>query len=110
MIVKIKKPSRKTVKNVLSKITERKTNGFNPKKYFGKLVRGLDGVAYQKAIRNEWDLSDCGYKSLDQSGRRKPGADHYLYENKLFVSVITEIELLGWYKITNGRNNFLVTY
>ena len=55
MIVNIKKPSRKTVKNVLSKITERKTNGFNPKKYFGKLVRGLDGVAYQKAIRNEWD-------------------------------------------------------
>ena len=36
----------------------------------------------------------------------KLGADHYLYGNKLFVSVITEIELLGWYKITNGQKQF----
>lgn len=57
MVVKIKKPSKKAVKNVLSKISDRNTNGFDPKKYFGKLVRGLDGVTYQKAIRNEWSLS-----------------------------------------------------
>lgn len=55
MIVKIKKPSKKAVKIVLSKISSRNKNGFDPKKYFGKLVRGLDGVAYQKAARNEWD-------------------------------------------------------
>jgi hypothetical protein len=55
MIVKIKKPSKKSVKNVLSKISNRNIKGFDPKKYFGKLVRGLDGEAYQKAIRNEWD-------------------------------------------------------
>ncbi len=39
----LKKLSRKTVKQ-----------GFNAKKYFGKLVRGLDGDDYQKKVRNEW--------------------------------------------------------
>ena len=53
MIVKIKKPSKKAVKSVLSKISSRNTMGFDPKKYFGKLVMGLDGVAYQKDLRNE---------------------------------------------------------
>ena len=55
MIVKIKKPSKKAVKTVLSKISASRQKGFDPKKYFGKLVRGLDGATYQKAIRNEWD-------------------------------------------------------
>lgn len=39
----LKKLSRKTVKQ-----------GFNAKKYFGKLVRGLNGDDYQKKVRNEW--------------------------------------------------------
>lgn len=32
--------------------------------------------------------------------------DQYLEGNNLFVSVITEIELLGWHKITNPQRNF----
>ena len=35
-----------------------------------------------------------------------PGADHYLTGNKLFVSVITEIEILGWHKISNEHKIF----
>ena len=36
----------------------------------------------------------------------KPGADHYLTDNKLFISVITEIELLGWHKISAPHKIF----
>jgi hypothetical protein len=28
--------------------------GFDAKKYAGKLKRGLDGLAYQKQVRDEW--------------------------------------------------------
>jgi hypothetical protein len=38
----------------------------------------------------------------------KPGADHYLSHNRLFVSIITEIELLGWHKITEIHKKFFV--
>lgn len=36
----------------------------------------------------------------------KPGADHYLTDNKLFISVITEIELLSWHKISTPHRIF----
>lgn len=29
--------------------------GFDASKYAGKLKRGLDGLTYQKQVRNEWD-------------------------------------------------------
>lgn len=37
----------------------------------------------------------------------KSGVDQYLESNNLFVSVISEIELLGWHKITTPQKNFL---
>jgi predicted nucleic acid-binding protein len=37
-------------------------------------------------------------------GKRE--VDQYLEGNNLFVSVITEIELLGWHKITNQQKDF----
>jgi len=36
----------------------------------------------------------------------KKEVDQYLEGNNLFVSVITEIELLGWHKITNPQKSF----
>lgn len=36
----------------------------------------------------------------------KPGLDQYLNRNRLYVSSITEIELLGWYKITKEEAAF----
>ena len=36
----------------------------------------------------------------------KPGLDQYLNGNRLYVSSITEIELLGWYKITKEQAAF----
>lgn len=56
MVVKIsRKESSSKIQQELRKFS-RKTaeQGFNAKKYFGKLVRSLDGDAYQKKVRNEW--------------------------------------------------------
>ncbi len=50
--MKIKKPSKKAVKTVPSKISTTSQKGFDPEKYFGKLVRGLDGMTYQKVVRS----------------------------------------------------------
>jgi predicted nucleic acid-binding protein len=36
----------------------------------------------------------------------KKGVDQYLEGNNLFVSIVTEIELLGWHKITPNQKNF----
>jgi hypothetical protein len=36
----------------------------------------------------------------------KKEVDQYLEGNSLFISVISEIELLGWHKITNQQKNF----
>lgn len=56
MVIKLsKKASRSEIQSELKKLSKRKVKqGFNAKKYFGKLVRGLDGMEYQKAVRNEW--------------------------------------------------------
>jgi hypothetical protein len=52
MIIEIKKITPENVNELLSKISK------SPKKtiakHFGKLKRGIDGVVYQKSIRNEW--------------------------------------------------------
>lgn len=36
----------------------------------------------------------------------KSGVDQYLESNNLFVSVVSEIELLGWHKITTSQKNY----
>ena len=36
----------------------------------------------------------------------KKEVDQYLEGNNLFISVISEIELLGWHKITSQQKNF----
>jgi hypothetical protein len=45
------------VKQALEKLqkTQGKHEGKNVAGHFGKLKRGLDGLAYQNAARNEWD-------------------------------------------------------
>jgi hypothetical protein len=56
MVIKIsRKASTTKIQQELKKLS-RKTakQGFNAKKYFGKLVRSLDGNDYQKTVRNEW--------------------------------------------------------
>ena len=56
MVIKIsRKASSTKIQRELKKLS-RKTaeQGFNAKKYFGKLVRGIDGDTYQKKVRNEW--------------------------------------------------------
>lgn len=54
MVVEIKKPvTKEKVKEALSMISkEGKKKSL--RKHFGKLQRGMDGVAYQKKMRNEW--------------------------------------------------------
>lgn len=36
----------------------------------------------------------------------RSGVDQYLESNNLFVSVVSEIELLGWHKITTSQKNY----
>jgi hypothetical protein len=57
MVIKISKNTSKAqIQHQLKKLSRRKTKqGFDPKKYFGKLIRNLDGLEYQKSVRNEWD-------------------------------------------------------
>lgn len=54
MIIEITKPvTKEKVRKALSRIAkEGKKKSL--RKHFGKLKRGLDGVAYQKRNRNEW--------------------------------------------------------
>ena len=56
MVIKIsKKASRSQIQLELKKLAKKKgKKGFDAKKYFGKLVRGMDGLTYQKTVRNEW--------------------------------------------------------
>jgi hypothetical protein len=54
MVIKISKKSKKEdLDKALRKMsTKRKKLDLN--KYFGKVSFGIDGLAYQKKIRNEW--------------------------------------------------------
>ena len=55
MIIEVKKPVTKEkieeIIQLLTKINKKKSL----RKHFGKLKRGLDGLDYQKKVRNEWD-------------------------------------------------------
>ncbi len=54
MIVKIKAGSSKAeIEKALIKI-RRKKKGFDASKHFGKVKWDIDGLAYQKKVRNEW--------------------------------------------------------
>jgi hypothetical protein len=57
MVIKIsKKASRSQIQLELKKLAKKKAkSGFDAKKYYGKLVRGIDGLSYQKTVRNEWN-------------------------------------------------------
>ncbi len=54
MTITLKKTATKEeVEQLLKKIKPRKL--FNAKKYLGKLKLGIDGVEYQRALRDEWN-------------------------------------------------------
>jgi hypothetical protein len=46
--------SRAQVDKALKNLVKKKVKGFKAEKYFGQLVRGLDGVTDQRSVRNEW--------------------------------------------------------
>jgi len=55
MVVKIKKPvTQKKVKEVLAKTASARKKK-TLRQHFGKLKRGLDGLTYQKKLRDDWD-------------------------------------------------------
>jgi len=57
MVVVIKKDSPPSaIKDAMKAIEEDRATrkGFDAKKYAGKLKRGLDGLTYQKKVRDEW--------------------------------------------------------
>jgi hypothetical protein len=52
MVIEVKEITPENVQELLRKVKQ------TPKKtlsrHFGKLKRGLDGLTYQKSVRNEW--------------------------------------------------------
>lgn len=55
MIIEIKRPvTKKKVVEALARATSTKKKK-TLRKHFGSLKRGLDGLAYQKKVRDEWD-------------------------------------------------------
>ena len=57
MVLILKKgTNRKSILSLLKKIGKQQNKGgFNAAEFHGKLKRGLDGLTYQKTMRNEWD-------------------------------------------------------
>lgn len=54
MIIEIKKPvTAEKVKQALAHFAK-KGKKKSLRKHFGELKRGLDGIDYQKKVRNEW--------------------------------------------------------
>lgn len=54
MVVILKKDgSKKDLDSLLKKLKVGKP--FNSRKYLGKLKLNIDGIEYQKSIRNEWN-------------------------------------------------------
>jgi hypothetical protein len=50
-----KKDSEKTIRETIRKATERKNRKtVDLDRYFGKVDFGVDGLTYQKKIRDEW--------------------------------------------------------
>lgn len=57
MVLILKKGAdKKSIRKTMEKLSGRnRRSGFNAAAFYGKLKRGLDGLRYQKDIRNEWD-------------------------------------------------------
>jgi predicted DNA binding CopG/RHH family protein len=57
MTVRISEKAKKSeIEEAIKKIANKSSKkGFNAKKYVGKAIRGLDGLDYQKLVRNEWN-------------------------------------------------------
>lgn len=57
MTIRISEKAKKSeIEEAIKKVAKRSARkGFNAKKFAGKAVRGIDGLIYQKSIRNEWD-------------------------------------------------------
>jgi hypothetical protein len=52
MIIEVKKITSENISHLLSKM--KKSRKQTIAKHFGTLKRGIDGMEYQKSIRNEW--------------------------------------------------------
>ena len=52
MIIEVKELMPDNINQLLSKIKKRPKQTIA--KHFGKLKRGIDGMEYQKSVRNEW--------------------------------------------------------
>jgi len=57
MVLILKKGAdRKSIRKTMEKLARRnRRSGFNASAFYGKLKRGLDGLRYQKELRDEWD-------------------------------------------------------
>ena len=53
MVVEVKEITKDSITNLLSKMKKRKKKTLT--NHFGKLKRGIDGLEYQKNVRNEWN-------------------------------------------------------
>jgi hypothetical protein len=52
MVIEVKKITPENIDNLLSKIKKQRKQTIA--KHYGKLKRGIDGMEYQKSMRNEW--------------------------------------------------------
>ena len=53
MVVEVKEITKGSITSLLGKMRKRKKRTLAV--HFGKLKRGIDGLEYQKNIRNEWN-------------------------------------------------------
>ena len=53
MVIEVKKGM--TPEEIKALLAEKKPSKKGLQKHVGKLKRGLDGLAYQKEVRHEWD-------------------------------------------------------
>ena len=55
MTIEIKSPvTKEKVQEAIAQLATEKTNKKSLRQHFGKLKRGLNGVGYQKQVRDEW--------------------------------------------------------
>jgi hypothetical protein len=52
MVIEVKEITRENIQALLKKVNQTPPKTLS--RHFGKLKRGLDGLTYQKSVRNEW--------------------------------------------------------
>jgi hypothetical protein len=52
MVIEVKEITRENVQELLRKVKQTPQKTLS--RHFGKLKRDLDGLTYQKSVRNEW--------------------------------------------------------